>query len=301
MPSPTPPAPPSFDLRSLLRAVGGGAATSAALTAPPAARTDVAAPVELVDVEPSEVSAAPAPVRAFVDGVQHARVLTWHGHRPVYLTYVAAAGLGARREVHALRESLELVCATPDAEWAGGVADEVPVRVLTAETPGEVESEAFAALGGAREEQERLVTADLLADPDPRTVVLDGTLVGRPFDRRLGGVVKSVDRRYLPDEEVLWSLPVGWRSPRFKIPAGIDAAYPRYSCYLRLFSASRRPWHFALVRLETFDLDALDSLAARCLVERQGPAARDGRWERHLGAVRQVEEYLRARRPPVFT
>jgi hypothetical protein len=292
--------PVVHDLRALLRSVGGMPSGGAALLSNPGERPAVDRPVELLDDAPVEVATEPLAVLAFVDGVQSAQVLAWHGHRPVFLTFVAAAAVGARLAVVALDERLEIFCAELDAEWARSVAGTVPVRPLKASVPGEVESEAFTTLGALREETERSVVAEARSCADRGAVVLDGTLVGRPHDHRLFGVVKSTDRRYLADESVLWGLRPGWRSPRFVIPAGMGAGVARYSCYLRLFSATNRPWNFSLIRLEAFNPDALDALAARCLLERQGPGAADARWERHLGGVRQVEDYLRSRRPPLF-
>jgi hypothetical protein len=131
--------------------------------------------------------------------------------------------------------------------------------------------------------------------------VVDGSLVARPIRDRVVGVVKTTNRRYLPDESVLWGLPAGWRSPRFKIPEGSqNVGAPRYSCYLRLHDASRQAWNFGLIRLETFDLDLLEPLCALALEERQPAGSLDRRYDRHLAGVRAVEDLLRARRPSIF-
>lgn len=293
--------PDSHDLRSLLRSVGGLAGGgSGALLSAPSERPDVSSDIEIIDTDPSEVVASPLDTLAFVDGIQNARVLSWRDHRPVYLTYVAAAAVGSRLTVHALDERIALVCSTEDEDWVRSLGGSLPVRLLAATGPSEVENAAFAFLGAAREEAERAITDELMAQPGTGALVLDGTLVGRPSDPRCVGVVKSTDRRYLTDEQVLWDLPVGWRSPRFIIPPGHGSGVTRYSCYLRLFPHANRPWNFALLRLEAFNPELLDLVAARCLAERQGPGAPDSRWERHLGGVRMVEEYLRSRRPAVF-
>jgi hypothetical protein len=291
--------PPSHDLRTFLRAVGGIAA-GGALKAPPGERPVLECPAELLDTDNSPISADPLSIAGFVDGVQAASCVTWREHRPVYLTYVAAAAVGERCIPLRLLEHLEVYCSSADIEWVSEAAGEIPVRDLGDVGPGEVEAAAFSTLGARREHSERTVITALMDDPGCGTLVLDGTLVGRPHDRRLVGVVKTTRRRYLADESVLWRLPQGWRSPRFIIPPGAGSGVARYSCYLRLFDARARGWDFALLRLEAYDADQLDELASRCLVERQGSGARDARWDRHLGGVRQVENFLRSRRPPVF-
>jgi hypothetical protein len=292
-------APASHDLRSFLIAVGG-LAGGGALKAAPTERPVVDFDVDVLDADASKVVASPMAVTGFVDGVQSAAAVTWREHRPVYLTYVAAAAVGARGIPAGVIEHLEVLCATADGDWAREVAGTIPVREIDVERPGELESAAFTTLGARRERCERDLVDQLIADPGCGALILDGSLVGRPRDTRLAGVVKTTRRQYLPDESVLWRLPEGWRSPRFRIPAGAGAGVDRFSCYLRLFDARAHGWDFGLLRLETFDADVLDELAARCLIERQGAGARDARWDRHLGGVRQVENYLRSRRPSVF-
>jgi hypothetical protein len=292
--------PVSHDLRTFLRNVGGLAAQGA-LKAAPAERPEVENPVELLDASSSQVFSDPLPVAGFVDGIQSAAAVTWREHRPVYLTYVAAAAVGARGVPIGLAEQLEVLCAEPDTGWVLEAADSIPVRVLEGLTPAEIEGAAFSALGSRRENLEREVIETLVTDPSCGSLILDGQLVARPHDHRLFGVVKTTRKRYLEDESVLWRLPEGWRSPRFAIPAGTGGPSPlRYSCYLRLFDAGSRGWDFGLLRLESYDPELLDALASRCLIERQGSGARDARWDRHLGGVRQVENFLRSRRPAVF-
>jgi hypothetical protein len=279
----------------------GGLAATGALKAAPAERPEVENPVELLDTNASQVIADPLPVSGFVDGVQSAAAVTWREHRPVYLTYVAAAAVGAKGVPLGIEERLEVLCAEPDTGWVLEAAHTIPVRVLEGATPAEVEGAAFNRLGARREELERLLITELTSSASCGSLILDGQLVARPHDPRLFGVVKTTRKRYLQDESVLWNLPEGWRSPRFSIAAGTGGPSPqRYSCYLRLFDARSRGWDFGLLRLESYDPDLLDALAARCLVERQGSGARDARWDRHLGGVRQVENFLRARRPAVF-
>ena len=130
-------------------------------------------------------------------------------------------------------------------------------------------------------------------------LVLDGDLRSRGSAEGLVSVAKTLRTRYLPDESVLVRLPHRWRSPVFRISDGASA--DRYSCYLRMLDASDQSWSFGLVRLEAFDPELLDPLAALCLSQRQGSRSGDRRFDVHLAPVRACEELLRARRPAAFS
>lgn len=293
--------PEPHDLRAFFRAVGHFSGARA-LTSTPAERSEPAVPAELLDPAPVKVAASPLDVDAYVDGIQAALVVTHRSHRPVYLNYAAAGAIGGNARHVALAEDLWVTCSTADREWVDDLRSTVPAEDLDAEAPPEVERLAMESLAGQRARLERRVVSDLTGS-GAGTIVLDGALTGRESDRRLLGVVKSTNRKYLADESCLFGLRSGWRSPRFIIPAGTaGSGVGRYSCYLRLHDASRHQWNFALIRLECFeDPDLLDPLAARCLAERQPPTSGDARWDRHIHSVRATEDFLRARRPPVFS
>lgn len=295
--------PAQYDLRSFLRRIkgfhGGRALTTTPLERPPAD-----SPVELLDADNVVVSADPMDVVAFVDGIQASIYLTHRQHRPIYMTWTAAGAVGAGPRIVGLEEQMAIVCSTMDRDWVKeNNAEGFPVRELAALYPPDVEGEAAAMLGQTREGLERHLVDRMLID-EVGTLVLDGSLIARPNDRRLVGVVKTMGKRYLPDESFLWRLPVGSRSPRFKIlprtPGASIGGVPRYSCYVRLFDATYAAWNFGMVRLETFDPELLDTLAARCLLERQGVHSLDPRADRHLASVRATEDVLRARRPVIF-
>lgn len=295
----TSPASSPHDLRAFFRSVGRFTGERA-LTSTPLERPEPDVPAELLDTENARIDTVPLPVSAFVDGIQASLVVTYRAHRPVYLSYAAAAAVGPGARALDVRERLVIVCSTLDREWVDSLSTTIPVEELPLESPVEVERAAVQSLGGAREALERHLVEDLCTQVDDYLVV-DGSLTGRPFERRLVGVVKSTNRKYLADESCLYRLAPGWRSPRFKIPAGsAGSQYDRYSCYLRMFDASQRAWNFALIRLEAYSPDVLESLAARCLRERQSPAGGDPRFDRHLASVRATEELLRSRRPGVF-
>lgn len=289
------------DLRAFFRAVGHFSGTRA-LTSTTVERADPEHPAEVLDPGPSEICTDALAVNAFVDGIQAALVVTHRGHRPVYLNYAAAGALALDGSPVALAEDLWVTSSSSDREWVDGLGSTIPIETLEAETPPEVERLGMDSLAGHRSHLERSVVAQL-QHAGAAAVVLDGALIGREQDRRLFGVVKSTARKYLADEGCLFGLRTGWRSPRFVIPAGpAGSGVARYSCYVRLHDASRHHWNFALIRLECFeDPDLLDPLAARCLLERQPPTAADARWDRHLRSVRATEDFLRARRPAVFS
>lgn len=293
-----------YDLRAFFRAVGG-VQVSRALAANPEVRTDTTSDVELIDPNiPHQISADPLEVAGWVDGIQAGLCITYRHHRPVYLVYVAAAALRSWGAPVGVREELRLYCSPADREWADEVGaaaggDGIPIVELDAIYPPDVETAAHHEMAERRAALERHLV-DELAHAGNIPLVVDGDLRARGARDGIVGVAKTMRTRFLPDEKVLYGMAGGWRSPRFRI-AGAGKIPDRYSCYLRLNNATNASWSFGLVRLEAYDADLLDPLAATCLTQRQGPASGDGRWDRHLQIVRGVEEYLRARRPPVFS
>lgn len=290
----------THDLRSFFRAVGRFSGQRALQSAPPE-RVDADHPVEMLEHLTARVVADPLEVAAWCDGIQASLVVTHREHRPVYLSYVAAGAVADWGRPVAVDERLEVVCSEADEEWVDSVRATIPSRILSVTSPPEVEGAAVAALGAGREAAERRLAEEQITRPG--VVAVDGGLVGRPSRApdRLVGYVKSAQRRYLPDESVLYGLAPGWRSPMFRIPAGAGSAKARYSAYVRLHDASHAGWAHGLIRVETFSKDLIGPAAARALAERQSAASGDGRWDRHLGPIRACEEFLRARRPSVYT
>lgn len=290
-----------YDLKSFLQAAGhlGLGSLSA-----PEERKDSESLIEVLEDKAARITAPPAPALAFVDGIQNQMLVTYRAHRPVVLAYCAAGGAGAGGQLLAVAEHLAIVCAESDRDWVATVnptAAPLPVACVPDASPPEVERSVLKRVQLMRSRAEADLTTALLARAGAHDlIVLDGALQGRENDPRLVSVVKSVRTRYLPDERVLYGLPAGWRSPVFKIPEQAGTS-PRYSTYVRLHDAGSRAWSFGMVRLEAFDRDALEGLAARALAERQGPNSGDGRWDRHLVSVATCEKLLRARRPVAFS
>lgn len=290
---------PSHDLREFFRAVGHFSGQRALLSTP-AEREEPKTPAELLEDDVVEVSGAPLPIAAFVDGIQASLNVTYRSHRPVFLNYVAAGAVGAGARFLGMREKLTVLCSSLDTEWVQSLQQTIPIEELAATSPLDVERGALATLAGDRESHERHLVEDLISQ-NVGTLCLDGSLLGRPPLNSLVGVVKSTNKKYLADESMLFRLPQGWRSPIFKIAENTAGVAPdRYSCYLRLTSAEGRAWNFGLIRLEAYTPDLLMPLAARALRERQGVASGDPRFDRHLSSIKACEDALRARRPPVF-
>lgn len=291
---------PFYDLRAFLRSVG---ATPFGTLRAPEDRKDSTAVVEMVTTEPAKVVAAPVEAVAFIDGIQNQLLVTYRDHRPVVLTYTAAGAAGAGGRLKALTEEIALVCAAEDRGWVDSVntlPPPLPVAQVTGEDPPAIERAILDRVAAMRSRCEATLTSNLLATSGPGDlIVLDGSLLGRENDPRLVSVVKTLRTRYLTDETALYGLPAGWRSAIFKIPAQAGTA-ERYSTYVRLHDARAAGWSFGMIRLEAYDLDLLDALAARALAERQGPNSGDARWDRHLVSVALCEKLLRARRPMQF-
>lgn len=297
----SPPPEGGFDLRSVLRATGGAAWSTGA--SPAEARSDARVPVEVLDDGPARIGEGRLEVAGFADGVQAIRCVAWRARRPINLAYCAAGAMLDRRTVVAVNERLFLTASTADHDWVRDLPGGLPVLWVTTDAPPEVAGALHDAVASLRAHLEDTLVEDLVARGAATAdvpLVVDGDLRSHARHRHgaaVVGIVKTHRTRWLPDESLLWSLRKGWRSQRFRIPAGAGVGIDRYSCYVRLHGGSDRPWNFGLIRLEATDVDQLDALAATAYANRQGPGAPDGRWDRQLGPVRAVEEYLATRRP----
>lgn len=255
-------------------------------------------PAELLDSGARRVDTRDvADVACFIDGVQDLLTLTWRESRPIALLHVAAGAVDVDGRPLSLVEDLRLIAAEADRDFIDGLdLDDIPpVTWLAAIEPPDLERLVAGQQSAVRESLERRLAVHMLDVTDTGMVLVDGHTAGRPSDMRLGGVVKTTRTRYLADESVLWTLPVGWRSPRFKLTGP-----ERYSCYVRL-AAAAKGWSGGLIRVEAHDPDLLDPIAAHCLQQRQPAATGDARWDVHLAPVAACERMLRARKPALFT
>ena len=297
------PAPPpsGFDLRVLLRATGTQAWQAG--SAPATERERTRSDVEMIDDRPAPIEAEPLRPAGFVDGVQATRCVAWRSSRPVDLAYCAAGALLDRSTVVGLNERLVLAASVADHDWVRDLPAGLPVAWVDAVDPPDVGPALHDVVGDLRAHLEDRLTDDLVessvAGPSVPLVV-DGDLRARArwsHGRSVVAVAKTHRTQWLADESSVWSLPERWRSARFRILPSPQVPVERFSCYLRLRTATNRPWTFGLVRLEVTHLDQLEPLAALAFSLRQSAAAPDGRWDRQLAPVRAVEEWLAARRP----
>ncbi len=266
----------------------------------PDPRTEPPVGAELLDEQPVKIDGEPLDVSAWLDGIQSSMALTYRHHRPIQLDYVAAGAVDNAGEPLQVAHQLTLACSAADRLWLDELPVHLPEVITTPATaPPEVMRDLVEDVGRRRAAMEQDLITALLAAHNGQLVV-DGTISGHLPDPQLAGVVKTTGHRWLADEQVLYGLQSGWRSPRFIIPPAAAGHTERYSCYLRMVDAAAAPWDFGLIRLETFDPELLDPLAARVLAARQRRSSGDARWDRHIEPIAEVEAVLRALRPPVY-
>lgn len=260
--------------------------------------------VDVIENDISKPTADPLNAYAFVDGIQSQMLVTYRDHRPIVLAYTAAGAANRGPALQAVNEKLHIVCSEKDEEWLdhlNNADNPIPVATVVDGPPPMLEKLILERVGNIRATCETELVSTLATQvPANAYLVLDGSLLGKEHSAKLVGVVKSSRTKYLKDETQLYSLPTGWRSAMFAIPTP-NSETIRYSAYLRLVPANHNSWSFGLIRLETFDPNLIDALAARALIERQTAASGDGRWDRHLVSVATCEKLLRARKPAAFT
>lgn len=290
---------PEFDTGEFIRLMK--AAPARALLSQPVDRNDRSDKVEMVEesrayrVDPAKAD----PNTVFIDGIQHAVRVASRDSRPVYLLYVAAGCVDVDLKPIARMEKVVVACAATDVDWILEICPHAPVRRLAVGAPPEIARHAHNLLGQMRDKLEKDLLEEVI-DLGCAPIVVDGALYGRPVIGGLSGLAKTMNTQWMEDETILWTLFAGWRSPIFKIPSGIGHGADRYSCYTRLHNPSNSEWSHGLVRLESFEQEALESLCATAFKQRQAPGD-DRRWDRHLRTVRGVEEMLRMMRPLAFT
>ena len=289
----------TIDIRDLLNSVGSSS-FERALLAPVVKRTKPDFPSILLENNSKKVEVEPLAVSGFMDGIQASLCLKYISHRPVYLSYACAGVISGDKNLDSVKESLELVISQEELDWYEGLNFSMKKYVVPSNDPEVIEHLAATRLSETRNELELASIAGNLESVSGYLVV-DGGLVGKNPNSRLVGVVKTTRNKYLEDETLIKNLPEGFMSQRFIIPAGSQGVLEdRYSCYLRLHDASRRHWNFGLVRLESFDPEILESLASRCLLERQSQGSIDPRFDRHITSIKTCEDKLRANRPSIF-
>jgi len=255
---------------------------------------------------------APPPEQtAFLDGIQRYAVEGRFGLVPVVRGYVAAAAL--RREGDRLRlaehEAEEMIVVPLERISPGqrqALAD-TGIPLLDCEAgerahPVVDVQLAARAVERRREELEVAVATALLRSEPDSWLVVDGGLGGLTHllgsAPRVLGLIKSHETQFLdgPDLEVAVTLPEGHRSSVFARRVGGRSSV--YTWYLRLWSWEDRDLLHGLVRIERPATDAAlaeaTAVSRWLLAERAPLSAPDGRWDRLLYPIRQVETFLRA-------
>ena len=288
----------SVDLRELLGRFGGK--TDAGITVEPTDRSETVSGVEIADEDPVEINCEPLDVSAWVDGIQNSVCLTWEQSLPICAHWTGAGGSDGANLVGVMERlyiiSGEKIKQAVERRCQG---IEIEAEYVPGDEPYQIMRNIAQHLAETRDECERELVKQLLGTT-PGYIVCDGSIASRPLDKRVVGVVKTTNTRYFTDETQLWSLPQGWRSSRFKIPAAKNRGREVHSCYVRLQDATKRGWDFGLVRVESFERDLLEPLASLILKVAQDGSRRDERWDRHVLHIKNTEELLRSRRPALF-
>jgi hypothetical protein len=272
-----------------------------------------AEPVEHSVMRAIDVGAAASapPSTAFLDGVQRYTVAGMVGLVPVVRGYVAAAAL-ARRNSDLVAECVR------DEESIIVPLKRLSTRALrqlegtglclhdseAGDRPHPVVDIYMAArlLQSRREEMELAVGREYYSEHPAAWLVVDGSITAyfRISDSApVVGVVKSHETQFLegPDLEIALTLPTGHRTSVFARQVG--GRHTVYTWYLRLWPSEGHDLLHGLVRLERPASESVLSEATEVsrwlLAERAPLAAPDGRWDRLLYPIRQVEEFLRAR------
>jgi len=248
---------------------------------------------------------------AFLDGIQRYAVEARFGLVPIVRGYVAAAVLartdGALRTAsHLTEEFLAAPMGRLDAQQRAAL-DSVglPVHDVDATERSHPILDVQFAARVVEERRERLerVTALEYVDAFPeRYLVVDGALgnLADVFGRAPGliGLVKSHETQFLDgaDLEVALTLPQGHRTSAFERAVGKRGHV--HTWYLRLWPWEGHDLLYGLVRLERppgADVSVDATAASRWILAERAPlSAPDGRWDRLIYPIQQVETYLRA-------
>lgn len=221
--------------------------------------------------------------------------------RPVLLLWAGAGAALVPRQLLRVEERLWIACSEGDVAWAEALPGGVPVVATPELFPVGIRRDGLRRLREVRAELERRVVAASVHEALGALLVIDGGLLGHQPVEGAVGAVKSCKTRYLSDERPLAGLPPGSRSATLELPSrSVDEA-PRWTCYVRLHPPVGDDWAHGLVRLESWEHDDLDRGAAVAFAHRQLPRSGDPRWDRHLVGIRLAEDFLKHRRPAVFS
>jgi hypothetical protein len=299
-------------LRRRVQLAGGHTATilpesSTARTEAPRIRVAEVVEPPLRAIPCGAPTAWDAPV-AFLDGVQQTALVGYLGTDPLLAARIAA---GVRLRVDrtpraAVHRRRSLLLGRPETlATLGDLPPDVEAVPLPVEGPAHpiaMLDAARLAVDAARGQLELDVAAVFRREHPQAWLLVDGSLTVSPdwaTDARMVGLVKS--HTTLPfegaDLEVYLTLPPGHRSSAYRPPT--RTLTPVYAVGLRLRAWAGQDLLHGLVRVERpateASLGGLDVLAGRLFAER-APLAADGRADRLLYGVHDVERWLRASR-----
>lgn len=260
---------------------------------------------------PVEPTRAPPPGPIFVDGIQRYAVVGHIGIAPIVRGVVAAAALarGHRDTLQAEAHLEEEFVVAPLTRLPAAAVNELRATDLPLyeSRPGErahpiLDVRAAAqVVENRRERVEREVLQRVVRHDADRWIVVDGSVstYAELGGSRLVGLIKSHETQFLEgsDLDTVLTLPEGARSSVFA-RAG-DGQSRVFSWYLRLWPREGHDLLYGLIRLERHPADVVveeaDFVSGWILTERAPLAGRDGRWDRLIYPVHQVEAFLRAR------
>ncbi len=269
-----------------------------------------ATPVEHHILHAIDVGAQrPAPAgTAFMDGIQRYSVVGRFGVTPVVRGYVAAAVMSRQRDALAveLHYSEEMVVAPLD-RMSDRQCDLLRQTGMPLYDSGETDRDhpildvhlAAIVVQRRREETEARAAREFLQRSRAGWLVVDGSisgLAGESHAARVLGLIKSHDTQFLQGNDLTTALtlPMGCRSSVFS--RGSRVRGDVHTWYLRLWPWEDHDLLHGLIRLERSPVDRpgpeATEISGWMLSERAPLSTPDGRWDRLIYPIRQVEAYL---------
>lgn len=261
---------------------------------------------QLTEGTPRLVTASPAPVAAFLDGIQATSVVVRREHRDVTLAYVAAGAMRAddSRRLATLSERLFTVCSHLDEAAVRAACPEMTIVGLDDEAPWDIPTSTQEVVDQTRRHLER-EALDACPAEQGTVVLLDGPLPKDGIRTDVAGVIKVASQTDWILDDTLIPPRCGWRSPILRLPGSKRGERDRLSALLRLRDCTpTHTWDYSLVRVETYadaGPDLLDAVAARVLSERQSLSSPDPRATIQMASMYTTEAVLKARIPDAFS
>ncbi|MFQ5702597.1 MAG: hypothetical protein ACE5HT_01090 [Gemmatimonadales bacterium] len=250
---------------------------------------------------------AEPPAAGFLDGIQRYSLAGRLGLNPVVRAHVAAAVLArSDGELRVASEDDEQFVAVP----LDRLSERQRQRLAEVGMPihdcgADARAHPFLDLQRAAElvQQRRELLEVRVAREYARSshagwLVVDGSIMGHDLDCRILGVIKSHETQFFEGEELETALTLapGCRTSVFaRIVQGRGRVH---SWYLRLWPWEEHDLLYGLLRIECMCREPVQEateVSRWLLAERAPLSAPDGRWDRLIYPIRQVEEYLRAR------